>query len=252
METLFIGRNIIFLPQVNSTNSYAIEMLKNVNLAEGTLVHTAEQTAGRGQRGSVWKTEKTSNLTASLVLKPTFLDLKNQHYLYQISALACYDALAELLDSSQFDIKIKWPNDILVNKQKIAGILIENTVSNSQLIWSVIGVGFNVNQTIFDEQYNATSLKVLLEKDVLVDSVLELFCKRFEKYYLQLKNNKFDQIKADYLNHFFRINSWMDFEIDGEIKTMYVQGISDDGLLWLKDNYERSHFFDVKQLKWLY
>jgi BirA family biotin operon repressor/biotin-[acetyl-CoA-carboxylase] ligase len=156
------------------------------------------------------------------------------------------------LDSSQFDIKIKWPNDILVNKQKIAGILIENTVSNSQLIWSVIGVGFNVNQTIFDEQYNATSLKVLLEKDVLVDSVLELFCKRFEKYYLQLKNNKFDQIKADYLNHFFRINSWMDFEIDGEIKTMYVQGISDDGLLWLKDNYERSHFFDVKQLKWLY
>jgi hypothetical protein len=44
----------------------------------------------------------------------------------------------------------------------------------------------------------------------------------------------------------------MDFEIDGEIKTMYVQGISDDGLLWLKDNYERSHFFDVKQLKWLY
>jgi BirA family biotin operon repressor/biotin-[acetyl-CoA-carboxylase] ligase len=252
METLFIGRNIIFLPQVNSTNSYAIEMLKNVNLAEGTLVHTAEQTAGRGQRGSVWKTEKTSNLTASLVLKPGFLDLKNQHYLYQISALACYDALAELLDSSQFDIKIKWPNDILVNKQKIAGILIENTVSNSQLIWSVIGVGFNVNQTIFDEQYNATSLKVLLEKDILVDSVLELFCKRFEKYYLQLKNNKFDQIKADYLNHFFRINSWMDFEIDGEIKTMYVQGISDDGLLWLKDNYERSHFFDVKQLKWLY
>ena len=154
METLFIGRNIIFLPQVNSTNSYAIEMLKNVNLAEGTLVHTAEQTEGRGQRGSVWKTEKTSNLTASLVLKPTFLDLKNQHYLYQISALACYDALAELLDSSQFDIKIKWPNDILVNKQKIAGILIENNISNTQLSWSVVGVGFNVNQTIFDRLYH--------------------------------------------------------------------------------------------------
>lgn len=252
METLFIGRNIIFLPQVNSTNSYAIEMLKNVNLAEGTIVHTAEQTEGRGQRGSVWKTEKTSNLTASLVLKPTFLDLKNQHYLYQISALACYDALAELLDSSQFDIKIKWPNDILVNKQKIAGILIENTVSNAQLSWSVIGVGFNVNQTIFDEQYNATSLKVLLKREVIVESILELFCKHFEKHYLHLKNNKFDQIKADYLKHFFRLNNWMDFEIEGEIKTMFVQGMSDDGLLCLKDNYERSHYFDVKQIKWMY
>lgn len=252
METLFIGRNIIFLPQVNSTNSYAIEMLKNVNLAEGTIVHTDEQTEGRGQRGSVWKTEKTSNLTASLVLKPTFLDLKNQHYLYQISALACYDALAELLDSSQFDIKIKWPNDILVNKQKIAGILIENTVSNAQLSWSVIGVGFNVNQTIFDEQYNATSLKVLLKREVIVESILELFCKHFEKHYLHLKSNKFDQIKADYLKHFFRLNNWMDFEIEGEIKTMFVRGMSDDGLLCLKDNYERSHYFDVKQIKWMY
>lgn len=252
METLFIGRNIIFLPQVNSTNSYAIEMLKNVNLAEGTIVHTAEQTEGRGQRGSAWKTEKTSNLTASLVLKPTFLDLKNQHYLYQISALACYDALAELLDSSQYDIKIKWPNDILVNKQKIAGILIENTVSNAQLSWSVIGVGFNINQTIFDEQFNATSLKVLLSHTITVESVLGLFCKHFEKYYLQLKNNKFDQIKVDYLKHFFRLNNWMDFEIQGEIKTMFVKGMSDDGLLWLKDKYERSHYFDVKEVKWLY
>ena len=252
METLFIGRNILFLPQVNSTNSYAIEMLKNVNLAEGTLVHTAEQTEGRGQRGSVWKTEKTSNLTASLVLKPTFLDLKNQHYLYQISALACYDALAELLDSSQFDIKIKWPNDILVNNQKIAGILIENNIFNGQINWSVIGFGINVNQTIFDEVFNATSLKLLLEKDLIIKDVLELFCTHFEKRYLQLKNNKFELIKADYLARFFRLNNWMDFEINGEIKKMFVQGMSEDGLLSLRDVYERSHSFDVKQVKWLY
>lgn len=252
METLFIGRNIIFLPQVNSTNSYAIEMLKNVNLAEGTVVHAAEQTEGRGQRGSLWKTENTSNLTASLVLKPTFLDLKNQHYLYQISALACYDALAEIIDNSQFDIKIKWPNDIIVNKQKIAGILIENNVSQAQLSWTVIGVGINVNQTIFDEQFNATSLKALLNRDIKVESVLALFCKRFEKHYLLLKSGRFDQIRANYLKHFFRLNNWMDFEINGEIKTMFVQGMSDDGLLWLTDSNQRAHYFDVKQVKWLY
>jgi BirA family biotin operon repressor/biotin-[acetyl-CoA-carboxylase] ligase len=252
METLFIGRNVIFLPQVNSTNSYAIEMLKNVNLAEGTVVHTAEQTDGRGQRGSVWKTEKASNLTASLVIKPSFLDLKNQHFLYQISALACYDVLAELLDSSQFDIKIKWPNDILVNKQKIAGILIENTISNTHLSWSVIGVGFNVNQTIFDEKFNATSLKVLLNKDVDVTLILNLFCKYFEKHYLHLKGNKFDLIKEEYLKHFFRLNNWMDFEIEGVVKTLLIIGVSVDGLLWLKDSNERSIYLDVKQAKWLY
>lgn len=252
METLFIGRNLIFLPQVNSTNSYAIEMLKNVNPVEGTVVHTAEQTNGRGQRGSVWKTEKTSNLTASLIVRPTFLDLKNQHYLYQISALACYDALAELLDSSQFDIKIKWPNDILVNKQKIAGILIENNVTNTQLSWSVVGVGINVNQTIFDETFNASSLKVLLDKDIEVDHILKLFCKYFEKHYLELKSDKLSRIKENYLKHFFRLNNWMDFEIDGNVKTMFVQGLSDEGLLWLKNKNDQSSFFDVKDVKWIY
>ncbi len=247
-----MGRNIIFLPRVNSTNSYAIEMLKNVNLAEGTVVHTAEQTNGKGQRGSVWNTEKTSNLTASLVIKPTFLNLKNQHYLYQISALACYDVLAELLDTSQFDIKIKWPNDILVNKQKVAGILIENHVTNSKLSWSVVGIGLNVNQTIFDEGFNASSLKLALGKEVDIDNVLQLLCKHFEKYYLQLKNNKFDQIKAEYLKHFFRLNNWMDFEIEGIVKTMYIAGVSDEGMLWLKDKNDRPYYMDVKQLKWLY
>jgi len=252
METLFMGRNIIFLPRVNSTNSYAIEMLKNVNLSEGTVVHTAEQTGGKGQRGSVWKTEKTSNLTASLVIKPTFLNLKNQHYLYQVSALACYDVLAELLDTSQFDIKIKWPNDILVNKQKVAGILIENHVTNAKLSWSVVGIGINVNQTIFDEGYNASSLKLILGENINIDKVLELLCKHFEKHYLQLKNNKFDQIKNEYLKHFFRLNNWMDFEIEGIVKTMYVVGVSDEGMLWLKDKNDRSYYMDVKQVKWLY
>ncbi len=247
-----MGRNIIFLPRVNSTNSYAMEMLKNVNLSEGTVVHTAEQTNGKGQRGSVWKTEKTSNLTASLVIKPTFLNLKNQHYLYQVSALACYDVLAELLDTSQFDIKIKWPNDILVNKQKVAGILIENHVTNSKFSWSVVGIGLNVNQTIFDEGFNASSLKIILGKEIDVDKVLESLCKHFEKYYLQLKNNKFDQIKTEYLKHFFRLNNWMDFEIEDIVKTMYVVGVSDEGMLWLKDKNDRSYYMDVKQIKWLY
>ena len=252
METLFIGRNIIFLTQVNSTNSYAIEMLKNVNPVEGTVVHTANQTDGRGQRGSVWKTETTSNLTASLIIKPSFLDLKNQHYLYKIAALACYDVLAELLDSSQFDIKIKWPNDILINHKKIAGILIENNIVNTQISWSVVGMGLNVNQTIFDEGFNATSLTILLQKEIDVADVLKRLCSHFEKYYLLLKNNKFSQINDAYLKHFFRLNNWMDFEIEDTVKTMLVKGVSDEGLLWLEDKNQRSFYIDVKQVKWLY
>jgi biotin-(acetyl-CoA carboxylase) ligase len=91
-----------------------------------------------------------------------------------------------------------------------------------------------------------------LNKDVDVTLILNLFCKYFEKHYLHLKGNKFDLIKEEYLKHFFRLNNWMDFEIEGLVKTLLIMGVSVDGLLWLKDSNERSIYLDVKQVKWLY
>src|SRR4051812_18760955 len=150
METLFIGKNILFLPETDSTNSYAIELLKNVNPPDGTVVHTARQLRGKGQRGAAWTTEPVSNLTISIIVKPAFLSLANQYFLYIVSALAVHDTTAEFLAPRQFDIKIKWPNDILVNRKKIAGILIENRITGNLINASVIGIGINVNQASFD------------------------------------------------------------------------------------------------------
>ena len=133
METLFIGRNTIFLSDVSSTNSYALSMLNNVNVAEGTIIHANYQTQGKGQRGLQWSALQGLNLTFSVILKPSFLHLTKLFYLYQISALACFDSLTELINNSHIDIKIKWPNDILIDKRKIAGILIENNLLNNQI-----------------------------------------------------------------------------------------------------------------------
>jgi BirA family transcriptional regulator, biotin operon repressor / biotin---[acetyl-CoA-carboxylase] ligase len=252
METLFIGKNIIFLPEIDSTNSYAINLLKNVKLPEGTVVHAAKQTQGKGQRGSVWKSEAASNLTASIILKPLFLNLKNQFYLYQITALACYDTMAELLNISQIDIKIKWPNDILINRRKIAGILIENNVLKNQFNWCVVGIGININQHLFDNKFKATSLKLLGGNDVSVESVLKSVCRHLEKYYLALKSNKLEWIKDAYLQHLFGLNNWLDFEIHKTIKTCMVKGISDDGLLLLEDKQGKLIKVDVKEVAWSY
>ncbi len=254
METLFVGRNIIFLPEVDSTNSYAINLLKNVkvNIAEGTVVHTAHQTNGRGQRGHVWISEYASNLTASVIMKPAFVELKNQFLLYQIAALCCYDVMAEMLNSGQFDIKIKWPNDILVNGKKIAGILIENSVTNNSLNWSVIGIGVNVNQTLFEEGINAVSVKLLLpEKDHNVELILESLCNSMEKYYLLLKNKKDDLVKDLYLKHFFNKDKWQDFEIENTVRSLLVKGIGPKGLLLLEDKNGNQTEFDVKEVKWI-
>jgi BirA family biotin operon repressor/biotin-[acetyl-CoA-carboxylase] ligase len=251
METLFIGHSIIFLPEVDSTNSYATELLNNVNVSEGTLVHTSNQTQGRGLRGNSWVAETACNLTASIILKPNFLNLKHSFFLYKITALACYDVMAELLNNSQFDIKIKWPNDILVNKKKIAGILIENGVSANTLNYSVVGVGINLNQKEFNNGINATSIYNLLDKEVEVNTVLYLVFKYLEKYYLQLKNNKFNEISEIYLTRLYGLNCWMDFEINSEIKTYLVKGISNEGLLVLESRTAKESQFDVKEIKWL-
>lgn len=251
METLFIGKSTIFLSETASTNSYAVDLLKNTNPPEGTMIHTAKQTQGKGQRGSVWNSEPTSNLTVSFILKPSFLDIQNQFFLYQISALACYDTMAELLSDSHFDIKIKWPNDILVNKKKIAGILIENNVLNGRISWSVVGIGINVNQTKFGENIQATSLKLLQnEKAFEVSQVLKLLCGHLEKYYLALKNNKVDFIKENYLTHFFGLNSFLDFEVKGETRSFLVKGVGEKGLLLLEDNNGKVLEADVKDMKW--
>ncbi|MCC6370108.1 MAG: biotin--[acetyl-CoA-carboxylase] ligase [Bacteroidia bacterium] len=252
METLFIGKNAVFLPETNSTNSYAIDLLKKVNLPEGTLVYTAHQTNGKGQRGAVWKSEPASNLALSLVLKPGFLELRNQYLLYQVAALACYDTIAALFNNSQFDIKIKWPNDILVNKLKVAGVLIENNLQNNRVNWCIVGVGINVNQEDFEDLPKASSIKQLTGILQNLDVALHLFCEQFERYYLALMAEKFDWIKTAYLQRFFGLNQWMNFEINGNIKQLLVKGLGQSGLLLLQDDKGKEIEVDVKEATWMY
>ena len=252
MQTLFIGKNLIFLPQIQSTNSYATQVLKNVNLPEGTLIHTLDQTNGKGQRGAQWQAEAGQNLTVSVILKPTFLAIENQFLLYQISALACYDTITELVKSSQIDIKIKWPNDILVNTKKLGGILIENSLQNNLFNWSVLGIGLNVNQINFEPGIQANSLKLLCQKDFDLKVIMNLLCQHLEKYYLALINTKFDFIKETYLEYLFGLNEFNDYEIQNEILSLEVKGITDEGLLRLEDRQGTERIVDVKEARLMY
>lgn len=252
METLFIGKNLIFLPEIHSTNSYATNLLKNVKLSEGTVIHTAHQTHGKGQRGSLWIAEHNSNVTASVILNPGFLKIENQFYLYIVSALACYDTITELVNNSQFDIKIKWPNDILLNQQKISGILIENNLQHTHILWSVIGIGINVNQESFEGNFKATSLILADGKKRIAEDVMKLFCIYLEKYYLMLKGGKTEELRLLYLERLFGLNRWMSFEINGKIENMLVKGISANGFILLEDKEGKVIETDVKEVKWIY
>ena len=250
MQTLFIGQHLIFLHEVDSTNTYATNLLKNINIAEGAIISTDNQTQGKGQRGAVWNSEIGSNITISCILKPHFLSIKHTFYLSKITALAIYDLLTELLPISQFDIKIKWPNDILVNQKKIAGILIENNFNRDLLQYSVIGIGVNVNQVEFkDLQYSASSLKILTGQVFNKNDVLERLCQHIEKWYLKLKALNYLEIDEQYLSKLFGLNQLCLFaDIEKEFYATVV-GINSDGKLILQHTDDNLHYYEVKEIR---
>jgi len=250
METVFVGKNLIFLPVTDSTNSYAIDLLKNVNPADGTVVRAVHQLNGKGQRGSSWKVEPASNLTVSIILKTGFLSSNEQFFLYMIAALAVHDTTAHLIGDSQIDIKIKWPNDILVQRLKIAGILIENKYSGDKLQASVIGIGLNVNQTDFVD-ISANSLRLVTGKNFDIADVLQLLCSMIEKYFLMLKAGKYKQLMSLYASRLYGLNEVLDFQLNNQIVPLTVLGLGKTGLLRLEKKDGTAIEVDLKEIKWL-
>jgi BirA family biotin operon repressor/biotin-[acetyl-CoA-carboxylase] ligase len=234
MDTLFTGRHIVELDTIPSTNTHAMQLIKDQKAVEGTLVWAHFQSSGRGQAGNTWQSEKGENLTFSLVLHPSFLVAEQQFFLSKIASLAVLGALTELLPASQYDIRIKWPNDILVNGQKIAGILIENLLRGNYLQSSVIGLGLNVNQESFGELAKATSLAKLTGHKSDLRTVLGKFCRHFEALYLSLKRGRFEQLTKLYTANLYLLNEPAKFKSGDELFEGIIIGVTESGLLGVK------------------
>jgi BirA family transcriptional regulator, biotin operon repressor / biotin---[acetyl-CoA-carboxylase] ligase len=201
-KTLFIGKNCIYLPSCHSTNDFAAEMIQKGEAFDGTIVITDNQTAGRGQRGNAWLTLPGQNITASFILKPNFLTANEQFKLNIAISLAVHHFLNNYLDDE--DLKVKWPNDIYFGYKKLGGILIENTISGSQISYAIIGIGLNINQLAFEND-RATSLKLLTQNpDFDLEKLIVELCESIEKYYFQLKNGGAIKQKELYLKNLFR------------------------------------------------
>lgn len=212
METLFIGRNCIRLSEIDSTNTYASNLLKEVNVPDGTLILTEHQTNGRGQRGAHWMAEPGSNITCSLIIHPNFLTLNNHFIISKIIALSIQKTIQDILPTVKNDIKIKWPNDILVKHQKISGILIENIIQETKIKSSIIGFGINVNQHNFGElQESATSLFNLCGEKFDINMILNKVCSYFEAYYLKLKKSNYLSIHEEYFSNLFLTKTTFSF-----------------------------------------
>jgi len=248
-QNLFIGNRVIRLDEIDSTNLYLKELVSNQkDTIEGVVVIADHQTSGRGQMGNKWESEAKENLTFSVLLKPK-LDVKNQFVLSQLISLAIVD----FLENEMFtNVSIKWPNDIYIDNSKVAGILIENTLKGSQIENTIVGIGLNVNQSIFSaELKNATSMK--LEKNIEYDKEEMITALLFfiEKKYLALRSEQRKKtIDETYKSYLYRYQEMSEYEIGGVKVISKIVGVTATGLLQMEMNNTIKKF-DLKEIKFV-
>lgn len=253
MKTLFVGQNCIHLKSIDSTNSYASQLLGQIKPVEGTLIYTFDQQNGRGQRGNTWHTEPNKNVASSFILYPSFLQAGRQFLLNKITSLAVADLMAELTEPSDKtqEIRIKWPNDIYVGNKKIAGILIENTLRENTIQNAIVGIGININQTAFNADINATSLALIANKEFDLMQVLEKLSEFIEARYLQLKGNKLEGIDLSYLQNLYQLNEWHNYISDDQLFEGKIIGISSIGKLQVQLKTNEIKEFDLKEIRFV-
>lgn len=241
---------IIKLDAIDSTNTYLKNMAVAGGAEDGLAVVAKLQTSGRGQMGTTWNSQEAKNLTFSVFKDVSFVEAPQHFYISMAVSLAVYEGLNSL---GLKKIKVKWPNDILSDNKKIAGILIENVIKLNVITASVIGIGLNVNQTDFSDLPSATSLLLLSGQVHDLDEVLNSILKQVEIHFNYLKNKQFNLLKSTYEFHLFRKNKPSTFKnAEGVVFSGYIIGISDLGQLLVKveDNVIKS--FDFKEVSLMY
>jgi BirA family transcriptional regulator, biotin operon repressor / biotin---[acetyl-CoA-carboxylase] ligase len=243
-RTVLIGRPLVELRSAESTNRSAAELLARGEVRHGAAILAHEQTAGQGQRGRSWLSTPEQDLTFSLVLQPRQLRADRQFALSMLTALAVHDVVQETV---QAQVRIKWPNDILVERRKIAGVLIQNELVGEHLSSVIVGVGLNVNSTGFPEELQATSL--YLECGHALDRMrlLERLCERFEHHWEAFLAG--DDLSAPYASNLWARGRWAEMLLDGESIIARPMDVDGSGRLILEREDGRVETFGLERVR---
>jgi len=231
--------NSFFIQETTSTNELLWKMLRENTLAEGFVVRTDFQTAGKGQIGNLWESESGKNLLFSMALFPQKIRPDQQFLISQLVSVSIKKALDEYVD----DVTVKWPNDIYWKDKKLAGILIENSLQGRQIKFAVVGIGLNVNQTEFvSNAPNPISLRQIAGKRIARNSLLKKICQNIMDVYHHLDVEK---LQMEYADMLFRKDGFHTFKADGELFQARIFAVHPDGRLELEtiEGEYRSFYF---------
>lgn len=196
-EQSMFGRSFRYHDEIESTNIEA-KNLAAAGAPEGTVVVAERQSAGRGRLGRRWTSPAGKGLLFSVVLRPP-VDMADVHLLTIAAATAACDAIEAL---ARVSLRIKWPNDLLIDDRKVGGILLEVAGEQDAIDWVVVGIGLNVN-TEYSElpvalRRTAVSLKTASGKPVDRSDLLARLLLSLEERYTDAVRNGFDQVLHDF------------------------------------------------------
>ncbi|MDP1622305.1 MAG: biotin--[acetyl-CoA-carboxylase] ligase [Bacteroidales bacterium] len=235
-----IGKKLIELARVDSTNAYASLLYSDSDFEDGTVIWAHDQFAGKGQHDHQWISESGKNLTFTVCLKPRFLAPGSQFQLNKAFTLAIIDFIRSFPNQASPaphpEAFIKWPNDIYVGNQKIGGILIENKIMGSTFETSIAGIGLNINQTRFAPDIpNPVSLIHMLRHEIVLKDALHSLCDFLNRRYLELQQAGNENLDQEFNENLLGFDKWRLFvqksnKIEGRIR-----GVDKSGLLLLED-----------------
>lgn len=207
------------------------------------------QTAGRGMGANHWFSEAGKNLLVSFYFEPG-IPASRQFLFNQYFSVCTRDFIARHVDN----VAIKWPNDIYVNGKKVAGILIEHTLSGDRIRHTIAGIGVNINQERFPEDIpRPTSL--LLETGETYDTCrfLESYRHWLQQHYGMLQTDEVAalQLKERYMSHLFQRGERRPYLIHGEQREAVITDIDDFGRLQLEDISGKFHTCGTKEVVFL-
>lgn len=222
---------------VKSTNDTALEMARRGE-PEGTVVIAGHQTKGRGRRGRSWWGAPGESLFMSVILRP---DLPAEEFC-RLSFVASLAVAEHLSCEHTLDARVKWPNDVLIDGRKIAGILVETTHAAGQRA-AVVGIGVNVNQRSFPPELADLATSVMLEtgSEVDVERIAQALAETIFAYYEQYIANGFEEILNRWRKYMWGIGRQAEVRMEGRVLRGAISGVDSTGALVIRDDSGREH-----------
>lgn len=240
---------LIKLDAIDSTNDFLKALSASQELENFTVVTAENQTKGKGQMGAVWNSERSKNLIMSVFVKDLLLNVEAIYLLNIATSLAIVQVLK---DQKINNLKIKWPNDIMSDNFKLAGILIENSFKSDGSITSIIGVGLNVNQTNFENLPKASSMAVVSNSYFDKEQLVELIVNQLKEN-IKLINSHSQKLWTEYLDLLFKKGIPMPFAIGDNKPFMgIITSVTRQGKLTVLHEDDSLVDYGLKEIQLLY